>query len=273
MANGLTPTYLLPYPLETDPVDVASDMQDLAEAVETQLTLKASLASPTLTGIPVAPTAIVNTNTNQIATTAYVIGQGYLTASSASTIYAPIASPALTGNPTAPTQTLGNNSTRIATTAYVQNELANFTTLPSQTGANGQFLTSNGTIASWKTLAISDVLGLESTFTNLASLYSPLNVVISQQNSNYILDSSDSSKQIEMNVSSANTVTVKDGLALPVGASVIIVQTGTGQTSIVADPGVTINATPGLKLRARWSVATLTKRAANNWLLAGDTVA
>ena len=37
----------------------------------------ASSASPVLTGIPTAPTAAVNTNTTQLATTAYVVGQGY----------------------------------------------------------------------------------------------------------------------------------------------------------------------------------------------------
>ena len=51
---------------------------------------------PTFTGVPVAPTAAVNTNTTQLATTAFVIGQGYTTG----TGYAPLASPALTGAPT-----------------------------------------------------------------------------------------------------------------------------------------------------------------------------
>lgn len=273
MASGLTPTYLLPYPLQTDSVDVANDMKLLAEASETAFSTKASLASPALTGIPTAPTASVDANTTQIATTQFITNQGYLKSASATAIYAPLASPTFTGVPLAPTASLGTNTTQIATTAYVQTELSNFTTLPSQSGAGGKFLTSNGTSASWKTLAISDVSGLESTFTDLASLYSPLNVTISQQTSNYIIQSTDSSKQIEMNVSSANTVTVQNGLALPIGASVIIVQTGTGQTSIVADVGVTINATPGLKLRAQWSVATLTKRGTNLWLLAGDIVA
>lgn len=38
---------------------------------------KAPLASPALTGVPTAPTAAVDTNTTQLATTAYVNGQGY----------------------------------------------------------------------------------------------------------------------------------------------------------------------------------------------------
>ena len=32
-----TPTYALPYPADSDPVDVAGDMQALAEAVDTAL--------------------------------------------------------------------------------------------------------------------------------------------------------------------------------------------------------------------------------------------
>jgi hypothetical protein len=47
-------------------------------------------------------------------------------------------------------------------------------------------------------------------------------------------------------------------------------QTGTGQTTIVATGGVTINATPGLKLRTQWSSATLIKRAENTWVAIGD---
>jgi hypothetical protein len=40
----------------------------------------APLASPALTGTPLAPTAAVNTNTTQLATTAFVLGQGNSTA-------------------------------------------------------------------------------------------------------------------------------------------------------------------------------------------------
>lgn len=39
------------------------------------LTLKANLASPTLTGVPLAPTAAADTNTTQLATTAYVFAE------------------------------------------------------------------------------------------------------------------------------------------------------------------------------------------------------
>jgi hypothetical protein len=52
---------------------------------------KATIASPTLTGVPAAPTAAVDTNTTQLATTAYVINQGYLKSATASATYLTIA--------------------------------------------------------------------------------------------------------------------------------------------------------------------------------------
>jgi hypothetical protein len=54
-------------------VDNTSDANKaVSTATQTALDLKANLASPTLTGAPLAPTATAGTNTTQIATTAYV---------------------------------------------------------------------------------------------------------------------------------------------------------------------------------------------------------
>jgi hypothetical protein len=56
-----------------------SDEVTLAQSQVTDLTsdlgLKAPLASPTLTGVPTAPTAAVDTNTTQVATTAFTVAQ------------------------------------------------------------------------------------------------------------------------------------------------------------------------------------------------------
>lgn len=101
------------------------DNANYAASVTTALGLKAALASPTFTGTPAAPTAVVDTNTTQVSTTAFVVGQGYLKSATATSTYAPLASPVLTGNPTAPTATVGDNDTTIATTAFVNAEIAN----------------------------------------------------------------------------------------------------------------------------------------------------
>jgi hypothetical protein len=110
-----------------------------------------------------------------------------------------------------------------------------------------------------------------SAISDIASNYAPLNLTLNAQTASYTLVLSDAAKQVEMNVASANNLTVPtDSVAFPVGTTILVVQTGTGQTTIVPGSGVTINSTPGLRLRARWSTATLIKRAANTWLAFGD---
>jgi hypothetical protein len=52
-----------------------------------------------------------------------------------------------------------------------------------------------------------------------------------------------------------------------------ILQVGTGQVTIAGASGVTVNSTPGLKLRAQWSSVTLLKRASDSWIVFGDTSA
>jgi hypothetical protein len=49
----------------------------VTSAIQTQLNLKAALASPALTGTPTAPTASFGTNTTQVATTAYADARGF----------------------------------------------------------------------------------------------------------------------------------------------------------------------------------------------------
>lgn len=72
---------------------------------------KAPLNSPSLTGIPTAPTANPNTSTTQLATTEFV--------TKADNLKANIASPEFTGTPTAPTADAGTTTTQIATTEFV----------------------------------------------------------------------------------------------------------------------------------------------------------
>ncbi len=95
--------------------NTADTAKPVSTAQQTALDLKANLASPTLTGTPAAPTAAADTNTTQIATTAYVVGQAY----------AKLASPALTGTPTAPTAAAGTSTTQVATTAFVMDASQN----------------------------------------------------------------------------------------------------------------------------------------------------
>ena len=103
-----------------------------------------------------------------------------------------------------------------------------------------------------------------------------IRIPFTTSSASYILVISDVGKIIEINNSSANTLTVPLDATVnfSVGTQLTILQTGVGQTTITpATAGVTINGTPGLKLRAQWSSATLIKRAANTWVAIGDLVA
>ena len=106
------------------------DDPNFATTMTNALAAKAPLSSPTFTGVPLAPTAAVDTNTTQIATTAFVIGQGYLKSSVASTTYAPINSPSFTGTPTAPTPPTTADDNRIATTAWVNSAVGTREVIP-----------------------------------------------------------------------------------------------------------------------------------------------
>jgi hypothetical protein len=125
-----------------------SNLYARADHIHPTDTSRAPLASPTFTGTPLAPTAVADTNTTQIATTAYVVGQGYLKSATASSTYAPLASPTFTGTvtipagasisgfaplasptftgtPAVPTATAGTNTTQAASTAFVQTAVSN----------------------------------------------------------------------------------------------------------------------------------------------------
>jgi hypothetical protein len=94
----------------------------------------------------------------------------------------------------------------------------------------------------------------------------------------YTLVLSDKTKLIEM----ANpSDTVDSTLFIPsdsvadfeIGTTVTIARTDLGEVLISGDGvdvDLVLNYTPSNKLRARWSSATLVKRAANKWLLIGD---
>jgi hypothetical protein len=99
---------------------------------------------------------------------------------------------------------------------------------------------------------------------------------ISQKTASYTLSSlTERDDLIEMGSASAMTVTIPTDATVnfPIGTSIDILQTSTGQVTIAGAGGVTVNATPGLKLRTTWSSCTLFKRAANTWVVYGDLTA
>ena len=104
----------------------------------------------------------------------------------------------------------------------------------------------------------------------------PSRTPIIQKTASYTLSAlTERDNLIEVSNASATTITIplNSAVAFPVGTSIDILQTSTGQVTIAGDAGVTVNSTPGLKLRTQWSSATLFKRATNTWVVFGDLTA
>jgi hypothetical protein len=104
----------------------------------------------------------------------------------------------------------------------------------------------------------------------------PSRTPIIQKTASYTLSAlTERDSLIEVASASGTTITIplNSAVAYPVGTSIDILQTSTGQVTIAGDAGVTVNSTPGLKLRTQWSTATLFKRATNTWVVYGDLTA
>ena len=116
--------------------------------------------------------------------------------------------------------------------------------------------------------AIGNISAVNLTATGVSDIRIPAN----NQTGSYTLVLSDVGKIVEMNVASGNTLTVppNSSVTFPIGSTITILQTNSGQTTLTPGAGVTINGTPGLKLRAQWSSATLIKRATDTWVAVGD---
>lgn len=124
--------------------------------------------------------------------------------------------------------------------------------------------------ASYETLKLDGVAFSDGTQTKQGV---PSQTTISSKTADYTLSSlSERDSMIEVNSSSAVTITVppNSSVAYPVGTSIDLLRVGSGAVTVAAGSGVTLNYTPGNKLRAQWSSASLFKRATDSWVLVGD---
>ncbi len=158
-----------------------------------------------------------------------------------------------------------------------------------QTADLQQWRTSAGTVArvsnsgavfSFDGSSMAEVATLSGTQTlTNKTLSTPIQTIgTNVRNSSYTLALSDQSKMIEMNSSSATVLTIPTDSVVnfPIGTYIVVLRTGTGSVTVegmtLLPSIVTINVTPGLTLRTQWSMATLIKRAANTWVMSGDTI-
>jgi hypothetical protein len=189
-------------------------------------------------------------------------------------------------------------------------EWATLDALPSQSGNNGKYLTTNGSAASWGTLDLSLYLTLSSasttyltqssasttyatkaspilttpnigaatgtSLTTTGNVVSHIDILTPTFTTNaYTLIAGDDGDLLMLNNSSSSGslyVPTDASANFTIGTQITMVQSGTGQITVLATtPGTTtVNSTPGSKLRAQWSSATLVKTAANTWILMGD---
>ena len=144
------------------------------------------------------------------------------------------------------------------------------------TAANGYYLVTDSTTATGlKWLQITPITETGAATLSNKVLTSPqINVGINPIVTNaYTVGLSDNGQLTTLDNAAAIGVTIplNATTAFPIGAQLHFVQINDGTvTFIPATNAVIIGSTPGLKLRTKWSMATLTKIATNTWVLVGD---
>jgi hypothetical protein len=238
----------------------------VTSAIQTQLDAKAPLASPTFTGTVAAADLTLSGNLTVNGTTT-TLNSTTLSVDDKNIELGSVASPsdvtADGGGITLKGATDKTFNWVDATDSWTSSEHINL--------ASGKDLKVNGTAV------ISSTAG-GFIFTDGTQTLEgvPSRTPIIQKTASYTLSSlTERDDLIEVANASATTITIplNSAVAFPVGTSIDILQTSTGQVTIAGDAGVTVNATPGLKLRTQWSSATLFKRATNTWVVFGDLTA
>jgi hypothetical protein len=206
---------------------------------------------------------------------------------------APKASPAFTGEPTAPTATADQNDTAIATTAFVIGQAASADPVADGTAAPGTSVkyaredhvhptdttlapkespTFTGTV----TVGANGIVFADGTQTKqgVPSL-TEIKPAITANATTSTLPQALTYRDTLTAIGGAYTVTIDpdttNSITFPIGTSLNFYQSvGAGGASIVAGASVTLLRTPGLIFRALNSTVTVTKVAANTWLVYGD---
>lgn len=167
---------------------------------------------------------------------------------------------------------IGNGSTAWSSLPYVigafdANQLTGTTLAPTVVSSA---LTSVGTLGS---LGVTGAVQAGSINVTGNVIY---NIATNAQGgTTYTLSQTDAGKIVELSNSLGCVVTIPTNASapLPVGTQINLLQTSSGQVTVAAAVGVTVNANPGLKLRAQWGFATLIKRSSDLWVLVGDLTA
>ena len=99
------------------------------------------------------------------------------------------------------------------------------------------------------------------------------NITLDRKTASYTLVANDNGKMIEMNIASANTLTINASL-FSAGNQILVSQYGAGQTTITAGAGVTLRSSGGkLKTSAQYSLVTIIAINSTEFYIAGDLTA
>jgi hypothetical protein len=175
-----------------------------------------------------------------------------------------IDSPTFTGTVTLP------NTTSIGDVSATEIGYLDGVTSAIQTQLNSKAPTDSPTFTNTVTVSASGIVFTDGTQTKQGV---PSITTITPRTASYTLANLDERDTIiEISNAAATTLTIplNNTVAYPIGTTIDIIQTGTGQVTIANAVGVTLNSTPGPKLRTRWSSATLLKRGTDTWLAFGD---
>ena len=103
--------------------------------------------------------------------------------------------------------------------------------------------------------------------------YATKNITLDRKTASYTLVAGDNGKMIEMNVATANTLTINSSL-FSAGNQILISQYGAGQTTITAGAGVTLRSSGGkLKTSAQYALVTIIAISSTEFYIAGDLTA
>ena len=218
----------------------------VSTAQQTALDLKAPLASPTFTGTVsgITATMVGLGSVNNTADTAKPVSTAQQTALD---LKAPLASPTFTGTVTLPANTVTSSMILDGTIANIN--------------------ISSSAAVDYSKLNLSNSI----TTTDLTSgaARAGFNSTLNAQTASYTLQATDLAKLVTIDSASNTTVTVPD--ILSDGDRIDILRKhATGEVTFVGGSGVNVYGTPGYRLRAQWSGATLIKLAANTWVVMGD---
>lgn len=111
------------------------------------------------------------------------------------------------------------------------------------------------------------------TFPDVSGVVALQEIIFDKKATSYTLVLGDAYELIEMEVSTANTLTIPTNASVPfpLGTQILVSQLGTGQTTITPAVGVTIRSSGGkTKTSAQYSMCTLIKRGTDEWYLSGD---